>query len=295
MTPVAILIVTYNSQDCIEGLLDSLPFAEADAVVVVDNGSSDATVSLVAGRPGVLLVTSDNVGYAGGINRGVRAAPEADAYLVLNPDTTVRPGMLASLVATLAQPGVGVVVPLVVAADGRRQNSLRREPSLLRTLGLNWTGISCLSEYVMGEHEYRIAHDVDWALGAAMMFSRTCYEAVGEWDESFFLYSEETDFCLRAGDAGWRTRFVPDAVVVHYEGGSGRNATTHQMLVLNRVRLYARRHSRAAAWLYWCAMLANEATWLLRGQRESRGAIRALLSPRARPHQLGLGGRRLPT
>lgn len=294
MTGVAIVVVTYNSEACIVDLLESLEGSGADSVVVVDNGSTDGTVGLVEGRPGVTLVRSTNVGYAGGINRGVRAAPEADAYLVLNPDLVVRPGLIPALTATLAQPGVGVVVPLVLGSDGRRQDSLRREPSIPRALGLSWTRRPFLSEYVTGDDEYRVARDADWALGAAVMFSRACLEAVGEWDESYFLYSEETDFCLRARDAGWVTRLVPEAVVVHHEGGSGRNDKTHVMQILNRVRLYARRHSPLAGYAYLALNVLSELTWVARGHAQSRASVRGLLRPGTRPSELRCGQSLLP-
>lgn len=294
MGDVAIVVVTYNSQDCITELLDSLTDSGAAVVVVVDNGSTDETTALVENRPGVTLVRSTNVGYSGGINRGVHEAPDADAYLVLNPDLVARPGLVPALVAGLSPPGVGIVVPLVLGSDGRRQDSLRREPSLLRALGLTWTGIPALSEYVTGDDEYRAPRDADWALGAAIMFSRECFEAVGEWDESFFLYSEETDFCLRARDAGWRTRFVPDAVVVHHEGGSGRSDATHVMQIVNRVRLYARRHSWLAGYAYLALNVLSELTWVARGHRQSRASIGGLLRPSTRPSQLGCSRSLLP-
>lgn len=294
MAAVAIVVVTYNSDACVGDLLTSLADSGADTVVVVDNGSTDGTVGVVQAFDGVRLVQSTNVGYAGGINLGVRAAPDADAYLVLNPDLSVRPGLVAALTAPLADPHVGMVVPLVLHPDGRRQDSLRREPTLLRAVGLNRTGIPLLSEYVTSDEDYQTPRDVDWALGAAVLIRRECYESVGPWDESFFLYSEETDFCLRARDAGWVTRFVPGGVVVHHGGGSGRTAATHQMLILNKVRLYARRHSSAASWVYWGVTLLSEASWVLRGHPESRASIDALLHPGARPPELGLGRRVLP-
>jgi N-acetylglucosaminyl-diphospho-decaprenol L-rhamnosyltransferase len=294
MGDVAIVVVTYNSEDCISELLDSLTDSGASAIVVVDNGSSDRTTSLVEERPGITLVRSTNVGYSGGINRGVREVPDADAYLVLNPDLVARPGLVPALVTGLETPGVGIVVPLVLGSDGRRQDSLRREPSLLRALGLNGTGLPSLSEYVTGDDAYDAPRDADWALGAAIMFSRACYEAVGGWDESFFLYSEETDFCLRARDAGWRTRLIPDAVVVHHEGGSGRSDATHVMQIVNRVRLYARRHSKPAGYVYLALNVLSELTWLARGHTQSRASVRGLLRPSTRPSELGCGQSVLP-
>lgn len=294
MTSTAIVIVTYNSQACIGDLLESLVGSGADSIVIVDNGSSDATVTLVDGWPGTQLVRSTNVGYAGGINCGVRAVPDADAYLVLNPDLLVHPGLIPALTAALADPGVGLVVPRVLGTDGHRQNSLRREPSIPRALGLSWTGMALLSEYVTKDEAYVMPCDIDWALGAAIMFTRECYEAVGPWDESFFLYSEETDFCLRARDAGWRTRFVPEAVVVHHEGGSGRSDATHVMQIINRVRLYARRHSKPAGYTYFALNVLSELSWVARGHQHSIASVRGLLLPRTRPPELGCAQTFLP-
>src|SRR5664279_2414711 len=294
MTRVAIVVVTYNSEACVGDLLESLVDSGAGSIVVVDNGSTDATVGIVEAHAGAQLVRSTNVGYSGGINRGVREAPDADAYLILNPDLVVLPGLVAPLTAALADPGVGVVVPLVLGSDGHRQDSLRREPTLLRALGLNGTGIPLLSEYVTGDDQYVAPRDADWALGAAVMFSRACYDAVGGWDESYFLYSEETDFCLRARDAGWRTRLVPDAVVVHHEGGSGRSDATHVMQIVNRVRLYARRHSKPAGYAYFALNVLSELSWIARGRKQSRASVRGLLLPHTRPPELGCAQSLLP-
>jgi len=291
---VAIVVVTYNSQDCIADLLDSLADGGYVALVVVDNGSTDGTVDLVLRRPEVRLVRSTNQGYAAGINRGVLEVPDADAYLILNPDLVVAPGAVGKLAAALEDDSVGIVAPLVRGSDGRRQDSLRREPTLPRAMGLNRTGIPFFSEYVSGDGAYREPSDADWALGAALMFRKSCFDALGGWDESFFLYSEETDFCLRARDAGWRTRFVPDAEVVHHEGGSGRSDSTHMMLIVNKVRLYARRHSRVAGYAYLAISVLSELTWIARGHSQSRASVRALVRPGARPSELGCSDSLLP-
>jgi N-acetylglucosaminyl-diphospho-decaprenol L-rhamnosyltransferase len=202
-----VIIVTYNSIHVIDDLLDSLPAAldglTAD-VVVVDNGSGDGTAELAEKRTpelagtfaGYRVVRSENVGYAGGINTGVREAAAAGAILILNPDIRLHERSVPPLMAALRQRGVGIAVPQVRSPQGQLDLSLRREPTVLRALGLNWTGLSALSEYVTGRAAYRRAQVVDWALGAALLMSWECYEATSGWDESYFLYSEETDLCL---------------------------------------------------------------------------------------------------
>jgi GT2 family glycosyltransferase len=285
---LAVVIVTYNSAHDIGGLLDSLPAAldglTAD-VVVVDNGSADGTADLVAARGDCRVVRSANVGYAGGINRGVREAAPAGAILILNPDARLSEHAVPPLLEALREPGTGIVVPQLRSADGALEPSLRREPTLLRALGLEKTGMAALSERVGDAEQYTYPH----------LVSRDCFEALKGWDESFFLYSEETDLSLRARDLGLLTRYEPRSVVVHTGGGSGRNDMTHAMQIVNRVRLYRRRNGAAASWCYFWLAIASELTWVVRGHPQSRFAIAALLRPSLRPAELGCSDRFLPS
>jgi N-acetylglucosaminyl-diphospho-decaprenol L-rhamnosyltransferase len=292
-----VIIVSYNSAHVIADLLDSLPAALdglTAAVVIVDNGSTDGTAELVEARGDCRVVRSANVGYAGGINRGVREAARASAILILNPDVRMQERSVRPLLAALSEPDVGVVVPQVRSAQGALELSLRREPTLLRAMGLNRTRLAALSEYVAGPEQYLRPCSVDWALGAVLLISRPCYDALGGMDESYFLYSEETDLSLRARDAGMLTRYEPRSVVVHIGGGSGRDHKTHTMQVVNRVRLYRRRNGVLASWCYYWLTIVSETTWIMRGHRQSRTAIAALLRPARRPAELGCSDRMMP-
>lgn len=285
-----IVVVTYNSGQHIDNLLRNIPAAlgpQQGRVVVVDNGSVDDTRARVRLTSDVRLIESTNIGYAAGLNLGIRSCERSTYVLVVNPDCVLEPDSVSRLVEGLAQPGVGICVPVVRDGRGRRVDSLRREPTLLRAVGLNSTGHPLVSEYVKGEEAYTQASEADWALGAVMAFRRDLWDVLGGWDESFFLYAEETDFCLRARDRGWSTVLAPHANVTHFEGGSGRTPRTHSMLVVNRVRIYARRHRWLSGAAYWMATVASELTWLARGRRESAASVRALLRPATRPHELG--------
>ncbi len=294
---IDIVIVTYNSAHVVGDLLDSLPAALDGLtanVVVVDNGSTDATLKVLESRGDCRVVRSVNVGYAGGINRGVREATGAEAILVLNPDVRLRERSVPPLLEALKAPLTGIVAPQVWSAEGTLEFSLRRQPTLLRALGLTRTGLPALSEYVCEARDYVRPHVVDWALGAAVLMSRACFDALGGWDESYFLYSEETDLCLRARDLGLLTRYEPRSVVVHVGGQSGRNDRTHAMMIVNRVRLYRRRNGALASWCYYWLTVVSEISWVARGHRQSRSAIAALLRPSLRPAELGCSGQRLP-
>jgi GT2 family glycosyltransferase len=253
----AVVIVTYNSGHCIAGLLESLPAAAPGLTlraVVVDNGSSDDTVRVVRNHPGVTLVEpGKNLGYAGGINEGRRAAGGYSALLVLNPDVVLEKGSVTRMHAALSDPAVGVVVPALIDAEGRRFRSLRREPTLSRAIGEGLLGDRMgrrpgwLSEMVREDEAYQTSHSVDWATGAAFLIAAACDRRVGDWDERFFLYSEETDYAARARARGFRVEFLPAARAYHSGSGSGQSSALAALMAVNRIRYMEKRRGRARA------------------------------------------------
>jgi GT2 family glycosyltransferase len=279
----AVVVVTYNSADDIAALLDSLPAAAAGltiSVTVVDNGSTDGTVGLVRSRPGVTCIeTGANLGYAGGINVGRLHASEHSAVLVLNPDAELQAGALQEMFTALEDPAVGIVVPMLLDAEGVRLPSLRREPTLMRAIGDGLLGgrmrrrPGWASEMVWQEEAYSHRHPVDWATGAVMLVSGACDRALGCWDERFFLYSEETDYFARARAAGFRVDYLPSARVRHRGGGSGRSNALSALQAVNRVR-YMEKYRRWPR-LYWLAVILYEV--LRSGDPGHRSALLAVL------------------
>lgn len=288
---VAVVVVTYNSADVVPGLLESLPAGLGPldwTLVVVDNGSSDGTVEVVGElAPDAVVVRSGrNGGYAAGINLGAAQVPDRSAVLVLNPDVRLGPGCVPELVAALGRTGAGIAVPRLDDARGKLISSRRREPTLRRAvadavLGAERAGsVADLGEVITDPRDYEAESPTDWAEGSTQLVSAACWDAVGPWDESYFLYSEETDFALRARDAGYPTWFVPTAHAVHLEGGSAGNPALWRLLVANRLRLYSRRHGPVATAAFWVVLVGREGSRALLGKQTSRAALRGLLSPR---------------
>ncbi|MCZ7525053.1 MAG: glycosyltransferase family 2 protein [Acidimicrobiia bacterium] len=305
---VSVALVTYHSErflpDCLGALPAALEGVGSWRLVVADNDSRDGTVELARElAPGAtVLPLGRNAGYATGIN-AVAAAVPSDAVLVLNPDTRLAPGSVRRLLDALAEPGTGIAVPRLREGDGSVARSLRREPTVLRALGEAVLGgeragrFPALGEVVTHPARYEAPGLADWAVGAVMLVSRRCLDAVGPWDESFFLYSEETDFCLRARAAGFRLRYVPSAEVVHLGGDSGVSPHLWTVLTTNRVRLFAKHHGVARTRGFWAAVVLNEALRAGRRRGTHRAALRALLpgprrlvaSPPATPPAGGSG------
>jgi GT2 family glycosyltransferase len=293
--PGAVLVVvTWNSADVLPGLLDSLDVGMAGLrwrLVVADNDSADETSDVVRTKaPGALLVqTGRNAGYAGAINAALEAVgpldERTDAVMVCNPDIRMRPGCGLALVRGLQAQGTGITAPVLYDGDGQTIRTLRREPSPLRLVGEMLLGarrsgrFAALGEQVTDPRAYRCATRADWVAGPLMALSRRCIEACGPWDESFFLYSEETEYALRARSRGFVTRLAPDAVAVHLEGEATASPKLWTLLTLNRVRLYGRSHRAPAVAAFWAALLLRETSRALLGRASSRAAVRALVSP----------------
>jgi N-acetylglucosaminyl-diphospho-decaprenol L-rhamnosyltransferase len=286
---VAVVVVTYNS----ERLLGDL-FASFDEglrgvrwhLTVADNASADGTVPTLRrlAPTATIVEMGRNAGYAAGINAAVRASAPHSAILVLNPDVRLMPGCVAELLGAL-RPGTGLVVPKLVDGESKLIESLRREPTVLRAWGDALLGARragrhpALGEVVTDRRCYEKESVTDWAEGSTQLISLECWLRCSPWDESFFMYSEETDFGLRARDASLVTRYVPTARAVHLEGGSGQSPGLWTLLMLNRVRLFRRRNGRISTAAYWGALVSREASRAVLGKATSRAAVKALINP----------------
>jgi exopolysaccharide biosynthesis WecB/TagA/CpsF family protein len=266
---VAAVVVTYNSASDVSQLIDDLRLAARDRpirLIVVDNQSSDGTVSVVRAHDDIILVEpGGNLGYAGGVNAALSFTDPCDAILILNPDLVLAPDAVTRLVKAAAGDGIGAVVPLMLDQDGATYPSLRREPSLTRAIGDALLGGKIRarpgfsSEIDYRPASYRRVHDVDWATGAALLVPAPVACEVGEWHEEFFLYSEETDYFRRIRATGRRIRFEPSAVVQHRGGGSGMSPELVTLLAVNRVRYIERYHGRAYSALFRALVALAEA------------------------------------
>ncbi len=262
---LSIIIVNWNTRDLLRACLHSLPLTDpATEIIVVDSASADGSADMVRAEfPTVTLIASpDNLGYSRGNNVGL-ARSQGEFVFILNPDTQVAPHALPCLLDALrAEPQVGVVGPLLRYPDGRVQASRRRFPTLL-TLFLESTWAQGLAPRAALDYFY--ARDlppdqpaeVDWLVGAALLVRRAAYAQVGGFDESFFMYSEELDWCRRFKQAGWRVRHVPTAEVMHFEGRASAQvpAATHIRFNASKVRYAEKYHGRG-----WAGVLR---LWLL--------------------------------
>jgi hypothetical protein len=226
---VAVVVVTWNSAGHVERCLASV---QGHETVVVDNGSTDGTPALVRERfPAVTVIEQENRGMGGGNNTGMRAAG-GRYWLLLNSDAWFKEdhvrgdGIAALLAFADAHPRAAVVGPRLLDPDGSLQRSVRGEPTLwrlateylfLRKLGPR---TRVFNAFYGGGFAHDEAREVESLYGAALLVRREAADEVGLFDESFFMFSEETDWLHRFRAAGWQVWFTPDAEVVHLGGAS---------------------------------------------------------------------------
>lgn len=290
---VAAVIVTYNSASDVPLLIDDLRLAAQQRpirLIVVDNQSSDETVKVVRAHDDIVLIEADNnLGYSGGINAALPYINPTDSVLILNPDLTLAPDAIARMLTAAESDRIGAIVPMMLDADGTTYPSLRREPSLMRAFGdafvggkiRNRPGFS--SEIDARPRSYLEAHDVDWATGAVLLIPAAVARAVGDWSEDYFLYSEETDYCRRIRESGYRVRFEPSAVVKHRGGGSGMSPALTKLMAVNRIRYVERHHEWAYALLFRAVVALSE---LLRSYDAVHRQTLAVVMNRGRWHDL---------
>lgn len=275
---VAVLIVTFNSANHIEGLVSSLRAETARLrlrVVVADNASTDGTLNYLRNvHPDVVAFsTGGNLGYSAGVNAALSESGHAATVLVLNPDLTVAPGALEIMFRTVQNTEVGAVVPRLLNNDGTTGLTLHREPSVLRATGDALFGRrfshrpGWLAGSELNARGYETAHTVDWATGAALMVRTDVAESL-PWDESFFLYSEETDFFRRLRACGLKVVYEPQAIMTHSGRGSGASPALNALMAVNRIRYVRKHHHPAYSGAFRAAVVLAEALRLFKPGRE---------------------------
>jgi N-acetylglucosaminyl-diphospho-decaprenol L-rhamnosyltransferase len=232
------VVLCWNNAGLIDRCVDALRATQWDGdlqVLVVDNGSTDGSVDgWEARHPDVPIVrTGENLGFAGGVNRGLVDLDGVDAVALVNSDAFVDPGWLTPLVAALdGDGGLGAACPKILFAD-RFDDGRPVLNNVGNVLGPTWELHDRGYEEV-DTGQYDAPEDV-WAWCGAAVLLRTRYlDQVGHFDERLFMYAEDVDLAWRGARQGWRYRYVPTSVVRHLHGASSGGQRTPRLDVLNR-------------------------------------------------------------
>jgi N-acetylglucosaminyl-diphospho-decaprenol L-rhamnosyltransferase len=223
---VSVVVVTYNALPWVERALGSVRGHET---IVVDHGSTDGTLELVRRRfPEARLIEQENKGLGGGSNAGMRVA-SGDYFLLLNSDAWAVDDAVERLAAFADEhPEAAVVGPRLLNPDGSLQRSVRGFPSLWR-LATEYLFLRklaprsrALNAFYGAGFDHDEVREAEFLMGACLLIRREAADTVGLFDEDFFMFSEETDWCYRFRQAGWKVLFTPEAEFVHVGGATTR-------------------------------------------------------------------------
>lgn len=233
MLDLSVIVVSYNTRALLAHCLTALQAAEQPPggleIVVVDNASTDGSQALVREKfPAVRLVAcAENLGFSAANNRGVQAA--SGRYLLfLNSDTVIGADALVKPLAYLAEnPDVGALTVRLYYPSGERDPDNHRGFPTPWNAFCHFSGLSRLlpnsrrfNGYFQGYADFQAVHEVDVIAGSYMLMPRAVFDALGGWDESYFFYGEDIDFCYRIRDAGYTIVYYPLVEVLHHKGAS---------------------------------------------------------------------------
>jgi N-acetylglucosaminyl-diphospho-decaprenol L-rhamnosyltransferase len=285
---VSVVIVNYKVRDllrdCLRSLEHDLGVLQGE-VWVVDNASCDGSVEMVRAEfPWVRLIPNeDNLGYGAANNQAI-AQTTGRYILVLNPDTKLPPNAIADTIAEMdAHPDIGALGPKLVLADGTLDRACRRsfpspEVAFYRLFGLAklFPNHPRFARYNLLNVDVDTPIDVDSVVGAFMLVRREVVERVGMFDEAFRMYGEDLDWAFRIKEAGWRVRYHPAVVVLHYKGQSSRQRPVSSIRAFYDAmhifydKHYARQHSAPFNALIHAGISTYERAVLLRNRFKPR-------------------------
>ena len=267
-----IVIVNYRSSDYLEGCLSEIPSRLDDlavSVTIVDNNSKEEAKleALSARHPWMqFLLNESNLGFSRACNQGIKAR-NADLYLLLNPDTVINKKALERCSRILLQtPEAGIASCRILNPDGSEQKAGRRNIPTPASALLHFTGLQKLLGDRFRQKAYHPPSpsgdnpvEVEAVSGSFLMFKNELLTLAGGLDETFFMYGEDLDFCLRAGQAGLKIYSLPDASVLHYKRvSSSRSAVPANLHFYRAMEIFYRKHYyKNAGWFSRAAVLSG--------------------------------------
>lgn len=252
---ISIVIVSYNVREFLEQALLSLKQSLKNIsheIFVVDNASSDSTVSMLKRRfPDVTLIENkENVGFARANNQALERAT-GDYVCLINPDTIVQENTFSVLLNFFdGHPEAGMIGCKILNADGSLQLACRRSyptpwVAFTKVVGLAklFPKSRLFGRYNLTFLDPEKVSEVEAISGSFMLLKRQALEQVGGLDEDFFMYGEDLDWCYRVQEAGYKIYYVPDTQIIHFKGESSKKSPFQQRrLFYEAMRLFVKKH-----------------------------------------------------
>lgn len=236
----SIIIVSFNSEDfirqCILSVLKNSP--PETEVIVVDNNSTDSTLDVLnpISQEITLISLKENLGFAKANNLGAKHS-KGEFFFFLNPDTKMEEQVVEELASFYAStPNIGLLAPKLVMADGKVQPSVKKLPSVLGAIKEYIFGIKhAYSEYAPEGND---PVEVEYIYGAAYLIKKDLFMKLGGFDEKYFLYYEDADFCGRIRQLGKKIYYYPGVSIKHLVGGTKSSADKYKLSYQSSIKYH---------------------------------------------------------
>lgn len=256
---LSIIIISYNTREILISCLKSIKKHTKGVkyeVIVVDNASTDGSAKASEDLGAIVIKNKSNLGFAAGNNQGVRVS-KGKYILFLNSDTVIEENVLGEMISFLDKnPKIGAATSALRNKDRSLQATGGYFPTLLRVF--SWMTIQDLpfvdmiikpfhpfhskSFFFKGDEFYSKKKELDWVTGAFLMTRKSVIEATGGWDESFFMYVEEVDFCYRIKELGYEIWYLPKWKIIHLGGASSKTSEFSLISEYNGIKKFYKKH-----------------------------------------------------
>jgi GT2 family glycosyltransferase len=245
---VSIIIVSYNTAKLLDECIDSIKSQTSVEyeIIVVDNNSTDSTLEILKEKHAdiILIENKINNGFASANNQGIDIAKGKYVFL-FNPDTVVLDSAVDKLHLFMEEnPDIGICGPKNLGADLKLQMNCDHFPSLWNivvenfSLGKIFPQIPIFNKTMMRYWEYDCIREVDRITGCSILVRKSIFNSIGKLDDKFFMYFEETDFCLRVKRGGYKVVFYPNAAIIHYGGQSALQGKRNHIVNTTALNYY---------------------------------------------------------
>jgi len=295
---ISLIIVSYNTKDltreCINSIIKNTKGIDYE-IIVVDNASKDASVEVLKklkkGKTQKIEIieNKNNKGFGGANNQGIKRAG-GKYILLLNSDTVIHDNIIGEMTGWMnKRKSIGIAGCSLKNKDGSMQGTGGYFPTLVRVF--SWMTIQDIpgvdkfikpfhpmhsKSFKKGEQFYKKAKELDWVTAAFFLIRKKVVEDIGYFDEEYFMYTEETDYCFRAKKAGWKIFYTPKWEITHLGGASGKKMS-YVIQEFEGVKLFYKKHY--PAWQYPILRLllkiGSAGRIVLFGLLEGKGAAKA--------------------
>ncbi len=238
MLDISIIIVNYNTKDflkrCVNSLLNSISKKIQYEIILVDNASTDGSPSAILSIKNKILnmkeiLNNKNLGFSKANNQGIKISENCRYVLFLNPDTVMKKGVLEYMVSFMDEhKDAGAATCRLIMPNGKIDDASHRGFPTPWNAFCHFAGLEKIfpksklfSGYSLGWENFEKIHKIDVLAGAFMIVRRVAGEEAGWWDEDYFFYGEDIEFCYQLREKGWKIYYVPQVSILHFKGVSG--------------------------------------------------------------------------